>query len=427
MTASRPQAAGDATLAARRDFAALWSAHGVSLFGSLVTRVAIPFTAALVLHVPLAQLAVLNSADLIASLAVGLFAGAWVDRLPRRPLLIACDLARAAALVAVPAAALSHHLTFTLLLVVQAACGVFNTLFDVARSAYLPSLVGADGLVEANAQLAGTGSIAEMSAFGIAGWLVQWLTGPVAVAVDAVSFVVSAGFLAAIRTTEPRPEPRAHESAVRAIATLTAEVREGLAATFGEREQRSLALADALMHFMFGTFMASYTFYCTRELGLPAGPLGMIYGLGGVSGLAAAWLAPRLGARFGQGRVMAVGLLTAAVGFALATLAPAHAAGPAMALLAAQQLVGDGGLALFVIHAGSRRMELAADHLRGRVASASRFLSVALMLAGVTFGGVVGTQSSARVVLACGTGVLALAALAIALSGAGKPAAAPAA
>ncbi len=409
----RPEAAG---------FLLLWSAHGVSLFGSLVTRIAIPFTASLALHVPLAQLAVLNSADLIASLAVGLFAGAWVDRMPRRPLLILCDIARALALAAVPVAAVTHHLSFGLLLVVQALCGVFNTLFDVARMAYLPTLVGVDALVDANAKLSGTGSIAEMSAFGIAGWLVQWLTGPIAVAVDAVSFVLSAGFLAAIRTPEPRPQPRAHASLSQATAAFIADVREGLAATFAVREQRGLALADALMHFMFGTFMASYTFYCTRELALPAGPLGMIFGLGGVSGLAAAWLAPRLGDRYGQGRVMTAGLLLAVLGFTLAALAPAHAATPAMALLAAQQLIGDGGLALFVIHAGSRRMELAAEHLRGRVASASQFLSMALMLAGVTFGGIVGAQTSARVVLASGTGVLALAAVAIALLGAGKPA-----
>ena len=359
--------------------------------------------------------------DLVASLAIGLVAGAWVDRVARRPLLIGCDLARALALAAVPVAALTHHLTFALLLAVQASCGLFNTLFDVARSAYLPVLVGTDALVDANAKLSGTGSIAEMSAFGIAGWLVQWFTGPIAVAVDACSFVVSAAFLAAIRTPEPPPAPRTLAQGRHAAATFVAEVREGLAATFGEREQRGLALGDALMHFMFGTFMASYTFFCTRELVMPAGPLGMIYALGGVSGLAAAWAAPRLGERFGQGRVMSGGLWLAVIGFALAAFAPAHRFAPAAGLLSAQQLIGDAGLALFVIHSSSRRMELAAEHLRGRIASASRFLSVAMMLAGVTFGGAIGTQTSARVVLASGSAALALAALAIALSGAGRP------
>lgn len=398
---------------AERDFRWLWAAHGISLFGSLVTRIALPFSAALALHASIAQMALLNAADLVSSLLVGPFAGAVVDRMARRPLLIGCDAMRALALASVPYAALTHQLSFAWLIAAQAICGVGNALFDAARTAYLPDVVGTDALIEANAKLQGTASVAELSAFGIAGWLVQWLTGPIAVAVDAISFVFSAFCLTAIRTPEPARVASAHTGG--AAARFIAEVREGLAATFADREQRALAIADALMHVMFGTFMASYTFYCTRELALPAGPLGMIYAVGGIAGLGAAAASPRLGARMGQGSAMLLGLVIAVAGFGCALLAPAHVFAPAAALLIAQQLIGDAGLALYVIHAESRRMELAPERLRGRIAASSRFVSTGAMLLGVTAGGLLGPHSSARAVLAGGMVMLALAAATVAL------------
>lgn len=381
------------------------------MFGSLVTRAALPFTAALVLNASAVQMGWLGAADLLAGLAVNLWAGAWIDRIRRKPLLIACDLARALLLAAVPIAALFGRLDMTLLYVVKFLAGAFDTLFELARQAYVPGLVGRSQLVHANSRLAATSSAAEVSAFGIAGWLVQWLTGPIAIAIDAISFAVSAILLGGIRTPEP--------ALVRAagvgpgLAVWWADARAGLRATFADPLQRTLAFADASIHFTFGLFTACYMLFVTRELALAPGPLGLVFAVGGVSGLIAATLAPTLGARLGIGRAMAFGLLVSSVGLGLACFAPPQSVALALGLLVVQQLVGDGGWALYLIHSSSLRMARAPEALRGRIGASTGMLSVALRLAGIAIGGAFGDSFGARGILALGAAVTVLAGAAL--------------
>ena len=392
-------ASADAPQGLDRDFRRLWAAQGVSQFGSHVTRVALPFTAALAMHASPAQMATLAAADLVAGLAISPWAGAWLDRRRRRPVLVTCDLARAAALATVPLAALAHRLSIELLVVVMFANGALSTLFDIAQQAYLPALVGERRLVEANARMTGTESVASMGAFGLGGWLVQWFTGPIAVALDAVSFLVSAAFLRGITHGEASP---AGTPARGGFTQWTHEVREGLVATFGDPVQRTLALCEGVLNLKFGVFMACYMLFVTRELALPTGPLGMIFALGGISALAGSVLASRLGQRLGRAWTMAGGLLAGGVGLALTTVAPRERPGVAMTMLALQQLVGDGGWAVFLIHAGSLRMELAPEALRGRIGAASRFLSLASMLVGVAAGAALAARIGLRPTLMLG-------------------------
>jgi len=400
-----------------RDFGWLWGAHGVSVFGSLVTRAALPFTAALALNASAAQMAVLGAADLLASLLVAGWAGTWVDRVRRRPLLIGCDIARALLLSAVPIAALLGRLDLTLLVVVKFFAGAFDTLFDLARQAYVPSVVGERRLVEANSRLSATSSAAEVSAFGIAGWLVQWLSGPIAIAVDAVSFVVSAALLGGMRSPEPAPL-RATTRTAR--PSWWSEMREGLAATFGDPLQRALALGDAVLNLTFGLFTACYVLFVTRDLALTPGPLGMVFAVGGVSGLIAAAFAPGLGHRLGVGRAMVLGLLISSVGLAVAVFAPVVNIPLALALLVMQQLVGDGGWALYMIHSSSLRMARAPEALRGRIGAASSMLSVAARLLGIVLGGALGDSVGSRAVLGFGAACTLLAGVGLLRSVAGR-------
>lgn len=386
----------------------LWGAHGISIFGSLVTRAVLPFTAAIALHANAAQMALLGAADLISSLLVGLWAGAWVDRVRRKPLLIGCDVARAVLLATIPVAALLGHLSLTLLLVVKFLSGGIDTLFDLARQAYVPGVVGERRLVEANSRLSATSSVAEVSAFGIAGWLVHWLTGPITIALDAVSFLVSAMFLGRIRTPEMSP---VRHGAPPASATWLAEVRGGLVATFGDPLQRALAIGDALLNVTFGLFTACYMLFVTRELALSPGPLGMVFAVGGISGLVAAMVAPGLGRRLGVGRAMVLGLLISSVGLGVATSAPANVAALALAILILQQLVGDGGWALYMIHSSSLRMARAPAAYRGRIGAASGALAVAGRLAGIVLGGMFGDMLGARVVMGAGASITLVAGL----------------
>ena len=362
-------------------------------------------------------MAVLGAADLVASLFVGWWAGTWVDRVRRRPLLIACDIARALLLATVPIAALLGQLDLTLLIGVKFLAGAFDTLFDLARQAYVPSVVGERRLVEANARLSATSSVAEVSAFGIAGWLVQWLTGPIAIALDAVSFVVSAVLLGGIRTPESPPTRHAVRST---LSSVWAEQREGLAATFGDPLQRALALSDATLNLTFGLFTACYVLFVTRDLALAPGPLGMVFAVGGVSGLIAATFAPGLGHTLGVGRSMVLGLVISSVGLGVAVFAAPVNVPLALALLVTQQLVGDGGWALYMIHSGSLRMARAPEALRGRIGAASGMLSVAARLLGIVLGGVFGDSVGARGVLGVGAAVTLLAGVGLLRSVAGR-------
>ena len=174
------------------DFVRLWAGQTVSVFGSLTTGLALPFTAVIFLDAPGWQVALLGSANVIAGISVGLFAGVWVDRLRRRPIMIIADLARAVIIATVPIAALFDVLHMPQLYVVAFTTGVLTTFFDVAYQSYLPTLVTEEELLEGNSKLTGSASVAEAGAFGAAGWLAQVLTAPGAMAIDAVTFLVSA-------------------------------------------------------------------------------------------------------------------------------------------------------------------------------------------------------------------------------------------
>ena len=185
-----------------RDFRRLWAATGVSMLGSFVTRTALPFAAILVLGAGAAEVGLIRGAELVAGLVVGLIAGAWVDRLRRRPILIWADLGRAVLLGSVPVAFAFGGLTLAHLVVVAFGAAILTTFFDTADRAYLPTVIGRDRLVEANSTLTGTGAAAEFVGFGISGWLIQLLTAPIAIALDALSFLASALVLRTIRAEE---------------------------------------------------------------------------------------------------------------------------------------------------------------------------------------------------------------------------------
>jgi MFS family permease len=175
------------------DFLKLWSRQAISQIGSQISRSGLPLTAVLVLGVTPLQMGVLNGAGAVAVLLLGLVAGVWVDRLRRRPLLIATDLLRALLLASIPLAAVWHRLTFAQLCVVVSAEGVLATLFEIAYRTYVPSLVGAAALLDANSKLALTESMSEVVGPGLTGLLVEWLAAPVAIAFDAISFLFSMG------------------------------------------------------------------------------------------------------------------------------------------------------------------------------------------------------------------------------------------
>ena len=228
-------------------FVRVWGAATISIFGSLITRMALPLAAILILGSGAFEVAVLRGLELGTTLVVGLVAGAWVDRLRRRPVLIWADLGRAVLLGSIPVAFALGVLTFVQLLIVGSLAAILTSFFDAADNAYLPTIVERERLVDANSALAASGSAAEFTAFGISGFLVQVLTAPIAIAIDALSYVASAVLLWTIRVPEAPPPPREDREPV------LSEIRDGLRLVRHDPILRAFAGAQMALAALWGS------------------------------------------------------------------------------------------------------------------------------------------------------------------------------
>ena len=374
----------DDSLWRNRSFIAVWSASTISIFGSLITRTALPWAAILVLNAGALDIAALRGVEQVAALIVGLFAGAWVDRLRRRPIMIGADLGRAILLGSIPVAFILGSLGMLHLILVAFLAAVLTTVFDVADRSYLPTVVPRRHLVSANSALTASGSVAEFSSFGIGGFLINILTAPIAIAVDAVSFVVSALLLGTIRKPEPPTKPIEHREPV------LREIREGLAIVARSPVLRALALSHGGTHILWGVFGTGYLLYAQDELGLDPAATGIIAAIGGIGSLGGSVAVPRLIRRFGVGRTIVAGIVLFAIGNALIPLAPAKAALLAASFLIAQQLIGDWGGTVYEIVETSLVQASVDNRVLGRVnASMFAFTTLATLL-GVVLGGFLG-------------------------------------
>lgn len=391
------------------DFVRLWAAQTISVFGSLITRTALPFTAILLLDSSPLEIAVLTMCGVLPGVLVGLHAGVWVDRLPRRPVMIVADIGRFAILLTVPAAHWLATLHIEHLYAVALATGVLTMFFDVAYRTYLPSIVSHEELMEGNAKLTASESVAEFSAFSVAGWLVQIFSGPAAVLVDAVTFLLSALSLGTIR----RPEPAVVRA--EAQASVRAEAIEGLRAVWNDRVLRGLAGATLFWCVGLGMYGASYMLFVTRELGFHPGVLGVIFGLGGVSSLMGALFAERSAGRWGVGPSMIAGL--AGMGASMLLILVARDAGIfAASVMIAQQLFGDGLFTIYQVNDTTTRQSITPPHLLGRVNAFMRMLELGLTLVGLLVGGLIGEWIGLRTALAVGAVMTLGAAIALMLS-----------
>ncbi|HEX6867166.1 MAG TPA: MFS transporter [Candidatus Limnocylindrales bacterium] len=353
-------------------FVRLWSAATISIFGSLITRIALPLVAILVLGSGALEVAILRGLDLGMTLVFGLVAGAWVDRLRRRPVLIWADLGRAVLLGSVPVAFALGVLSFAQLLIVSGLAAILTTFFDAADNAYLPTVVERDRLVDANSALAASGSAAEFMAFGISGFLVQILTAPIAIAVDAVTYLASALLLGTIRLPEPPPPEREDREPV-----LT-EIRVGLAIVWHSPVLRAFVGAQMALAALWGIFGATFFLFVLDDLGLSPAVLGLVAGVGGASSFIGAVVASRTTARWGIGPVAIGAMVLSAVGNAFIPLAPAGLPLVAVACLVLQQLIADSAVTVYDITEVSVRQTLVHDRALGRVTSTFK---VAAMLA----------------------------------------------
>ena len=347
-----------------RDFLSLWGAETISQFGTQVTLLALPLVAILTLEESAFRVALLTTAEFLPFLLFTLPAGVLVDRLPRRPILIAANLGRATALVSVPVAYWLDVLTIWQLYAVGFAVGVGTVFFDLAYQSYLPRLVGREQLVDGNAKLETSRSAAQVAGPGLGGILVSALTAPVAIVVDAASYLASAILMGRIRTAEP---PAAREQR----RSLLAELREGLGYVFHHRYQRAIVATTAISNFFGQLVFAILLVFAVRELGLSAAAIGVIISLGSVGTLLAAVTARRVGDRLGIGRTILISSLI----FGPATLLIAFATADRAAafIIAAIALVGYGGT-LYNVTMISLIQAITPDRILGRANASRRFV-----------------------------------------------------
>ena len=386
------------------DFVRLWAAQTVSMFGSLITRTALPFVAILVLDARPFQVAMIGVAGLVPSFVIGLVAGAWVDRLRRRPILIATDLGRAIAVGIVPICAVFDALTMEIVYVVAAITSVLSVFFDVAYQSYLPTLVQREDLVDGNSKLTASSSVAEFSAFSIGGWLVQWLTAPFAMVADALSFLWSAYFVSRIKHEEP--PPMAHEDR----EPILHEINAGLRFVTRHPVLRPLGASTAIFALSGEMFGAVFMFYVASDLDFKPGILGVIFAVGGFASLIGAITTARLTRWIGIGPTLIATLPMIAIGRLLVVLA-VDSSWVAIVLLVAQQFVTDPFWTTYEITNVSLRQSITPDRWQGRMNASLRSVDFGGMLLGALIGGWLGDGLGARSTLLIASLITVLAAL----------------
>jgi MFS family permease len=374
------------------DFLKLWAGETISLLGSQITLLAIPLVAALTLNATPLQMGTLSTIQYIPWLLIGLFAGAWVDRLRRRPIMIMADVGRAALLGFIPLAAVLGALQMEHLYVVGFLVGIMNVFFEVAYNAYVPRLVPHERLVEGNGKLQVSASVAEIGGPGLAGGLVQLVTAPVAIAVDAVSFLASALSLTWIRAPESKPVLTG------VSRNILAEIREGLRLVFSNPVLRAFALASMTSNFFVDMHLAVFVLYATRELGITPLILGGMYAIGSLGGLFGSLLAGRLAARLGLGRVVVGAQLLVAVAVLAIPLSGRQFSIAAPIITIAEALWGF-AVVIYVVNTVSLRQAITPNQFQGRVAASLRFVTWGISPLGFMLGGVLGEIIGLRATL----------------------------
>jgi MFS family permease len=289
------------------DFLKLWAGQTVSQSGSQITFLALPLTVILVLDASPVQMGILVAVGALPPLFVGLLAGAWIDRSRRRPILIAADWGRAALIIIVPIAALLDVLRIEYLYFVAFGLGTFDLFFNVAYRSFFPSLVKREQIVEGNSKLEVSRSAAEIAGPGLGGFLVQLVTAPFALLVDAFTFVVSAVFLGLIRAPEPEPDTSEKRQ------PLWKEAVEGVSVVVRNPVLRSLARFAGTGALFNAMFEAVAVLYMTHQLDISPALIGLIFSSGSVGLLAGALGGERVIRRFGLGQAIIGGTAMLAI------------------------------------------------------------------------------------------------------------------
>jgi len=370
------------------DFRKLWGSLTITSFGTQITNLALPLTAALMLHASPMQMGILVALETLPFALFSLHAGVLLDRVRKLPVVISADLGRALALACIPVAAWFGWLSIEVLFGVGFLCGVQNVVGGAAYQVLLAQMAGRKRLVEANAKTALGETSAALIGPGLAGALIGLLTAPFAIALDALSFVVSALMLRRIKGRSDVPQ-------VDGATSVWREIGEGLKLVWENRTLWGLAWLAGLWQFLHHMQIAVLILFATRQLSLSAGAIGFAYACGGLGCVLASVFAERLSARIGVGPVIVAGLMITAAGWQAFGLL-GGSGWVAMLALGGAMLVFDFGAILYAINYLALRQAITPDRLLGRMTATMRFLTVASAPLGSLVGGALATAIGLR-------------------------------
>lgn len=373
----------------QRNFRLLWVGESISAIGNAMAVVGVPLLAVESLHASTFVVAALTAAAYLPWLVIGLPAGVWVDRLPRRPLMIICDVVSALLYASLPIAAWLGALTIGQVVIVALAAGSCNVFFSTAYRAYLPSLVTAADLIEGNAKLQGSMSVANICGRGAAGIVAQAVGYAAALLFNAASFLVSAACLLLIRTGTPPHEPLPRD-------TVRAEISAGIRFIARDRFLRPLTIYPAVSNLAYSGSTALVVVFLIRVAGFGAAAVGLLMAFAGIGGLLGAVTARRLARRLGTARTLWLSALGTGL-FGL--LIPLTATGPRAACYAIGSAVVAAGIIIFNTIASSFRQTYCPPSMLGRITASMSFLVFGSIPLGALLAGALGDTLTVRAAL----------------------------
>ncbi|MGC4942850.1 MFS transporter [Kribbella sp. DT2] len=370
-----------------RQFRTLWSAQAVSEFGDRVSELALPLIAVTLLDANAFETGLLTAAVWLPNL-LSLFIGTWVDQhRDKRPLMIAADLSRTVVLLSLPAAYWMDVLTLGQLYVIAILAGTAHVVFNTANAAFFVRVVPRAQFLEANSKLSATRSFSFMAGPAVGGLLVQWLTAPVAIVVDAFSFLFSA-----FQVSRLKVEPGAADETTE---SLWRRAREGMGYLMRHPYLRSSLACATTMNFFTMMGLALLVLFASRTLGLSAGAIGAAIGIGASGGLLGAVAASPLTRLIGAGRLIAISSVVFPASMAILVLG----GGPLwtrVGALAAAEFIGSFAVMCFDVPLNSLQAAVLHDHMRSRVVGAFASINYGVRPLGAVIGGALGTWIGIR-------------------------------
>lgn len=383
------------SLLANADFRLYWLSAILTNFGNQIGGLALPLCA-LLMHATPSQMGVLTACQTLPFAILALPSGVWLDRSLKFPILLGSKIVLACALATIPVCWWLDALTVQWLYLVGAVLGCCSVVGGGAEQVYLTSLVGRRNLVDAQSKFAASDSVSKLIAPGIAGILIQWLTAPIAMVANALTFVLSIWNLKKVRAREAAPEPSAQHP--------LHDMRDGIRFVWRQPLLRALAGGTAVWQLLYSGYMALLILFATRELHMSPGTLGTAQMLGGIGIFASSMMLKPLNRRFGLGKAMLIGMSATALGFVLMPLIPAKlfgsSAGSAVAF-AVLVFFFDCGVMLYFLPYLALRQSVTPDELLGRMISTMRFLTIAPAPLGALSAGYIAEHYGVRTGLAC--------------------------